>query len=675
MDFSLEWRQFAQDLWVQEVVAKGYAIEFLDLPPAPSGVRITPVPRKSSARSALYQEVGELLAKRAIEYVPRQQQGQGFYSTFFVVPKKPEGLRPILNLKPFNVFVKRTGFKLDSIRTVRNELRPGDMAVSIDLKDAYYHIPIAFHSKQYLRFCFGGAHFQFRALPFGLSSSPRTFCKCLAPILGWCHSQGFRVMAYLDDWLLIHPDRETLASQSQQLLRLLERLGWIVSYKKSRLAPSLQFPFLGVDFDTRNNAMAPSRDRIANLSHMARRLLDYPAASALTFLEVLGHMASMIEILPTTRLRMRNIQMCLLHQWKAQLESPYKIIWVYQTARDDLLWWMDPTNMVQGAPIWPAETQTTILTDASLEGWGAHCEELAIQGMWTREEASQHINFLEMMTVLIALQRWQKFLQGKSILIRSDNTTVVQYLNKQGGTISPRLCRLSMYIWETVLQNNMWIKAAHIAGKDNVLADDLSRGRKMVTSDEWSLCPQTTQWIFEVLGRPLVDLFAYKGNNKLPTYCSWKRDREAWRIDALSIPWEKMWAYAFPPQALIPRVLAHAARYNCSLLLVAPRWEKRPWLATILLMLEDFPLELPVHQHLLKFPGWNRFHPEPGFLKLTVWPISGAKSRCEAFRKQLRDSSWRPGDPVHKGSMVLSTKSSPAGVVEGAPIPLMQASN
>ena len=35
-----------------------------------------------------------------------------------------------------------------------------------------------------------------------------------------------------------------------------------------------------------------------------------------------------------------------------------------------------------------------------------------------------------------------------------------------------------MYIWETVLWNNMWIKAAHIAGKDNVLADDLSRGRK-----------------------------------------------------------------------------------------------------------------------------------------------------------------------------------------------------
>ena len=52
-----------------------------------------------------------------------------------------------------------------------------------------------------------------------------------------------------------------------------------------------------------------------------------------------------------------------------------------------------------------------------------------------------------MMTVLMALQRWQKVLQGKSILLRSDNTTVVQYINKQGGMISPLLCRLSMYVW------------------------------------------------------------------------------------------------------------------------------------------------------------------------------------------------------------------------------------
>ena len=192
------------------------------------------------------------------------------------------------------------------------------------------------------------------------------FCKCP----GWCHSQGFRVMAYLDDWLLIHPDRGTLTTQSQQLLQLLQHLRWIVSYKKSRLTPSLQFPFIGVDFDTMNNSMAPSLDRITNLSHMAPRLLDHPAAPALTFLEVLGHMASMIEILPKTRLQMRNIQMCLLHQWKAKLESPYKVIWVYQSARDNLLWWMNATNMIQGAPIWPAEMQTMILTNASKEGWG-----------------------------------------------------------------------------------------------------------------------------------------------------------------------------------------------------------------------------------------------------------------------------------------------------------------
>ena len=50
---------------------------------------------------------------------------------------------------------------------------------------------------------------------------------------------------------------------------------------------------------------------------------------------------------------------------------------------------------------------------------------------------------------------------------QTDNTTVMHYINKQGGTRSRPLCHMSWDLWNLVLKNNMQIKAAHIMGKRN----------------------------------------------------------------------------------------------------------------------------------------------------------------------------------------------------------------
>lgn len=673
--FSPVWERFTQDQWVVNTINQGFRIEFVSLPPPPSGIRHTPIPRTMECRLALQEEVASLLAKQVVEEVPQHEIGQGFYSTFFVVPKKPQGLRPILNLKPFNRSVIRKGFKLDSVRSVRNELRPRDYAISLDLKDAYYHILIHPAFRKFLRFCLEGHHWQFRALPFGLSSSPRAFCKCLAPILAWCHSRGIRVLAYLDDWLGLNQDARSLRDQSRQLIQILQQLGWVISFPKSHLTPSQQFTYIGVTFDTVLNRMAPTPARADSLASMAHQMAGWQFVPAIRILEILGHMASMIDIVTTARLHMRHLQLSLLRQWKPKRDSLLTSVTISQEARADLLWWSNPEHTRAGAPIWPPDPTITILTDASMEGWGAHCNEWTLQGTWSLEEQRCHINFLEMKTVLLVLQHWAHRLQGQRLLLRSDNTTTVQYINRQGGTVSPRLCLLTLDIWNLLLDHDMWMQAAHIAGKDNVIADSLSRGKGIPLSTEWSLCPETVKWIFHILDRPLVDLFAHRDNAKLPTYCSWRRDPEAWKLDAFSITWKDLWAYAFPPLPLIPRTLARVAQFPCRILLVAPRWERRPWFPSILQLLDDFPLEVPVHDKLLKLPGTDRYHPSPDFLRLTVWPISGLESRCREFQNRLRGLSWHPGEPVRRGSMRLNTACSPAGAVNGVSIPLAQASS
>ncbi len=130
--------------------------------------------RDVAKREALASEVSSLLAKDAIEEV-RDIGSPGFYSHLFIVPKKNGKLRPVLDLSALNRSVLIERFKMETASTIRSAIRPGDWAVSIDLQDAYLHVPIRRSSRKYLRFVSEGRCYQFTVLPFGLSTAPRVF--------------------------------------------------------------------------------------------------------------------------------------------------------------------------------------------------------------------------------------------------------------------------------------------------------------------------------------------------------------------------------------------------------------------------------------------------------------------------------------------------------------------
>ena len=65
-----------------------------------------------------------------------------FLRTVFLVPKKTGDFQPVINLKPLNQFVEKIHFKMDNTCMALNCISPGDFMVSIDLKDAYFSVPI-----------------------------------------------------------------------------------------------------------------------------------------------------------------------------------------------------------------------------------------------------------------------------------------------------------------------------------------------------------------------------------------------------------------------------------------------------------------------------------------------------------------------------------------------------
>lgn len=120
-------------------------------------------------------------------------------------------------------------------KSMLHSIQRGDRFTSIDLKDAYFHIPI--HPQHRLRFAFQGKIYEFKVLPFGLSLAPRIFTKYVEAAITPLRQQGIRILAYLDDWLICARSKEMADLHTRAVLMHLNALGFVVNQKKSLLIP------------------------------------------------------------------------------------------------------------------------------------------------------------------------------------------------------------------------------------------------------------------------------------------------------------------------------------------------------------------------------------------------------------------------------------------------------
>ncbi len=209
--------------WLLRTIRLGYAIQFARRPPKFRGIRFTSVLSKDAP--VLRAEVAVLLAKDAIEPVPPAEMKSGFYSPYFIVPKKDGGLRQILDLRVLNRALHKLPFRMLTQRRIFQCVRPFDWFAAIDLKDAYFHVSILPRHRPFLRFAFEGRAYQYKALPFGLSLSPRVFTKVVEAALVPLREAGIRILNYLDDWLILAQSRALLCEHRDMVLSHLSQVG------------------------------------------------------------------------------------------------------------------------------------------------------------------------------------------------------------------------------------------------------------------------------------------------------------------------------------------------------------------------------------------------------------------------------------------------------------------
>ena len=241
---------------------------------------------------------------------------------------------------------------------------------------------------------------------------------------------------------------------------------------------------------------------------------------------------------------------------------------------------------------------------------------------------------LQLKAVFLALKEFQSLCANNMVLIATDNTTVVAYINKEGGMESGPLCALLWRILTWCTRKGVTLKARHIPGRLNVIADKLSRLGQIIQT-EWSLNTEVFQAICNWWHQPRVDLFATRFNTKLPQFVSPVPDPQAWAVDALSLSWEGLDPYVFPPAAILGKVMDKLQDYPCSrMILIAPGWPNISWFWDLVAMSSQIPLCLPSLPNLVTQPFNQTLHRNLSNLNLHALLLEPQQSRNRASLRQ-----------------------------------------
>ena len=203
--------------------------------------------------------------------------------------------------------------------------------------------------------------------------------------------------------------------------------------------------------------------------------------------------------------------------------------------------------------ITPTKTCSASLYRRIKKGWGSHLIEHTAKETWSLPESQLHINYLELKAVFLALKQFQDLCLNKTVLIATDNTTVVACINKEGDEVGHLMC--------PSIENPdlVYRETGNSQGSTHprpVECDSkLSRlGQNIQT--EWSLHPE----VFKAIC-PRWTCLPPGSTTSCLSLSHRSQTPQAWAVDALSLSWEDLDPYAFPPVAILGKVVEKLQDY------------------------------------------------------------------------------------------------------------------
>lgn len=367
----------------------------------------------------------------------------------------------------------------DAIQIIRKFGR-GALLAKADVQSAFRLLPIAPESHNSLGFCFEGFFFYDKCLPMGCSLSCYYF-EIFASFLQWVmifESGHSGIIHYLDDFLFIGPPSSSICSLILELFFRMATYFGIPLARGKTVLPSPIIEFLGIEINTLLFQYKLPVEKISRLESQISFLIRRRKVLLKEFQSFLGLLAFATRIMPMGRIFSRRLSMAT-----SGFKSPFSHIRLTCEMKDDLMVWskflidFNGRSLFQSDFVFAADFE--LFTDAAgSHGFAAifrsHWCCGAWPPFWISNRYIKNVVLLEIFPVVVALEIWGQQFANKRIIIHTDNKGVMFALNCLSSKSLP-VIRLLRYLVLLCLKFNIWIKAKHIPGESNVIADALSR--------------------------------------------------------------------------------------------------------------------------------------------------------------------------------------------------------
>ena len=500
------------------------------------------LPSTTQHQPALRNPILDWVRKGVVVPIPPQPC---FLSHLFAVPR-PDNRPPrlIIDLSRLNQYVFAPPFTLDNHTVLARLLTPLAFLATLDISEAYTHIPMRPNLSRYLAFSYLGQLYFFRALPFGLNVAPYIFTQVLAWPLHCLRARGISLLAYLDDIVIWHRDRDTLLAQVQQVMVFLRDMGHL-----AQPYPSLSAVWLGVHWlPQMGHWHLPVAGQKA-IRRTALALLQAPLVTRRQIKRLVGVINFACQVHWFLRPFLQPLTKGGTIARAAERDTPTLLP---PPMLEALTFWTSPIPWLHVPRFHSDLLCRSLWTDASHHGWGALLQpSLTGSGVWLPAERDLHVNILELRAVLRALQFFD--LRHLSLCIFTDNESV-RYTLAACRTKSLALRQELIALLSALQSRDLTFQVLRVPTALNVVADVLSRAEPLNT--EWTLLHLAFGAVLRWAGPLEVDLMASPINHRLPRWVSAFPHPDAVAVDCRSIDWAAFRSlYLFPPSAMLPQLL------------------------------------------------------------------------------------------------------------------------
>jgi len=404
----------------------------------------------------------EIVEKQVQEWLSEgiiKESTSNYASPVVLASKKDGNKRLCCDYRRLNKKIIRDNFPMAVIDDVLAKLQKAKVYTTLDLRNGFFHVPVAEDSRKYTSFVTQNGQYEFLFVPFGISNSPAVFCRYVHSIFRQLIQNG-TIVAYMDDIIIPSETIEEGLQKLKEVLELAQSYGLQIKWQKSQFLKT-RVTFLGYILE--NGTIKPSEEKL-------KAVKNYPLPSDKKSIQrFLGLASYFRRFIPNFTLIAKPLSDCL------RKDNIFKITDEMIAAFEQLKF------LLVSAPVltlFNPQAYTEVHCDASMFGYGAvlmqrNSEDQQLHPIeymsrkTTPAEQKYHSYELEVLAVVSALKKWRVYILGCKFKIVTDCKAFSMTMNK--NDVPPRIARWAMFLQEFDYH------IEHRAGTKLKHADALSR--------------------------------------------------------------------------------------------------------------------------------------------------------------------------------------------------------